>query len=175
MILTDREIRLEIDEGNIRFEPDIDHELQIGDASVDVRLGTTLRIPTKDNNIIIRPTAPNRPDLYGEQKEIDSSGYNLLSCKLVLGATYEKLMLPNYLLGRLEGKSSLARFGLMVHATSAHIDPGFSGVLVLELYNLGPNTIVLEPLMLIAHVLFQKVSMPPSKSYSGQFAEQLRP
>lgn len=175
MILTDREIRLEIEAGNIRFEPDIDRELQIGDASVDVRLGRYLRIPERDENIIIRPAARNRPELYGAQKEMEQTGYNLPGNKLVLGATYEKLTLPNYLLARLEGKSSLARFGLLVHATSAHIDPGYSGVIVLELFNLGPNTIVLEPMMLIAHILFEKVSMPPSKSYSGQFADQLRP
>lgn len=175
MILTDREIRLEIEAGNIGFDPHIDRELQIGDASVDVRLGRHLRIPERDENIIIRPTARNRPELYGALREIDQTGYNLPSSKLVLGSTYEKLTLPNYLLARLEGKSSLARFGLLVHATSAHIDPGYSGVIVLELFNLGPNTIVLEPMMLIAHILFEKVSMPPSKSYSGQFADQLRP
>lgn len=175
MILTDREIRLEIEDGNIRFEPDIDRDLQIGDASVDVRLGKYLRIPERDENIIIRPNARNRPELYGIEKEIEQTGYNLPNHKLVLGSTYEKLILPNYLLARLEGKSSLGRLGLLVHATSAHIDPGFSGVIVLELCMLGPNTIVLEPMMLIAHILFEKVSMPPSKSYSGQFADQLRP
>jgi dCTP deaminase len=175
MILTDREIRLEIDDGNIRFEPDIDRDLQIGDASVDVRLGRYLRIPETDLNIAIRPTTRNRPELYGAPKEIDPTGYNLPSNKLVLASTYEKLTLPNYLIARLEGKSSLARFGLLVHATSAHIDPGFSGVIILELFNLGPNIIVLEAMMPIAHILFEKVSMPPSKSYSGQFAEQLRP
>ena len=175
MILTDREIRLEIEAGNIRFEPDIDRELQIGDASVDVRLGRHLRIPETDENIIIRPRARNRPELYGALRELDSTGYNLPSHKLVLASTYEKLTLPNYLVGRLEGKSSLARFGLSVHVTSGHIDPGFSGVIVLELCNMGPNIIVIEPLMPIAHILFEKVSLPPSKSYAGQFAQQLHP
>jgi deoxycytidine triphosphate deaminase len=61
----------------------------------------------------------------------------------------------------------------MIHCTSGHIDPGFKTVIVLEMYNHGPNTLVLERYMPIAHIVFEKVSLPPSKSYSGQFADQL--
>ncbi len=175
MILTDRELRLEIDEGNLKFDPDIDRLKQIGDSSVDVRLGATLRIPQQDQNIVIRPQERNRPELYGRETAIPPSGYNILPKQLLLGHTLEKVTLPNYLVGRLEGKSSLARFGLLVHATSAHVDPGFSAVIVLEMYNLGENTIVLERGMPIAQIVFYKVSLPPSKSYSGQFAEQEGP
>ncbi len=174
MILTDREILLEIESGNIRFEPPVERA-QIGHASVDLRLGTTLRIPELDQHHIIRPRAGLPPDLYGRLVELEPNGYNFEPQRLVLAATHEKLSLPDYLVGRLEGKSSLARLGLMVHATSGHIDPGFSGVIVLEMYNLGPNTIVLEPLMPIAHVVFSKASVPPSKSYSGRFALQTGP
>lgn len=93
----------------------------------------------------------------------------------MVGKTFEKITLPNYLVGRLEGKSTLARFGLLIHVTSAHIDPGFKGVIILELCNLGVKTIALEPMMLIAHIVFQRVSMPPSKSYSGQYSDQVGP
>lgn len=172
MILTDREIRLEWKDGNLRFEPDIDPN-QIGDSSVDLRLATTLRIPELDPNRNIKLTGRIPQHLYGTPLEIGAEGYNLVPNKFVLGATYEKVILPNYLVGRLEGKSSLARFGLMIHCTSAHIDPGFKTVIVLEMYNHGPNTVVLEPLMPIAHIVFSKVSIPPSKSYSGQYADQV--
>lgn len=174
MILTDRELRLEIDDGNIKFEPDIDRE-QIGDASVDLRLGRTLRIPQVDEHHLIRASGHKPPELYGIETDIPDGGYNLEPNKLVLGATYEKLALPDYLVGRLEGKSSLARLGLMIHISSGHIDPGFRGVVILEIYNLGPNTIVLESLIPIAHVVISKVSIPPSKSYSGQFVDQVGP
>lgn len=175
MILTDRELRLEIDDGNIKFDPDINRQKQIGDASVDVRLGGTLRVPKLDPNIAIRPQERNRPDLYGETTHIPPGGYNLEPKKLLLGSTLEKVTLPDYLVGRLEGKSSLARFGLQIHATSAHIAPGFSAVIVLEMYNLGENIIVLDEGLSIAQIIFYKVSLPPSKSYSGQFAQQRSP
>ena len=59
--------------------------------------------------------------------------------------------------------------------SSGYIDPGFHGVIVLEIYSLGVNLIALEPLMPIAHLVFSKVSIPPSKAYSGQFADQITP
>lgn len=172
MILTDREIRLEWESGNIRFEPDIEPS-QIGDSSVDLRLHPSLRVPERNENIFIRPSSRVPRELYGAALEIPENGYNLPPLKFVLGSTFEKVILPNYLVARLEGKSSLARFGLMIHCTSSHIDPGFKTVIVLEMFNHGPNTLVLEREMLIAHIVFEKVSMPPSKSYSGQFADQL--
>lgn len=175
MILTDRELHLEIEAENIKFSPDIDRLKQVGDASIDVRLGGMLRIPAPDENIVIRPQSRNRPELYGSQMSIPDGGFVIRPKQLVLGATLEKITLPNYLVGRLEGKSSLARFGLLVHATSAHIDPGFSTVVVLEMYNLGEQRILLEKGMPIAQIVFYKVSLPPSKSYSGQFAEQQGP
>ena len=174
MILTDREITLEWEAKNLQFEPDIERS-QIGDASVDLRLGKQLRIPQLDQHHIIRPGQRTPPENYGTLMAIPDTGYNLPPKTFVLGSTYERVKLPNYLVGRLEGKSSLARYGLMIHCTSGHIDPGFQRVVVLEMYNHGPNTIVLEPLMLIAHVVLAKVSMLPSKSYGGQFVDQVGP
>ncbi len=174
MILTDREIVVEWRDGHIEFVPNIDQS-QIGHSSVDLRLGPTLRIPKEDAHHIIRPRAGTPSFNYGELIDVPETGYNLPPHKFVLGATYEQVKLPNYLVGRLEGKSSLARYGLMIHCTSGHIDPGFANVIVLEIYNHGPNTIVLEPQMLIAHIVLAKVSMLPSKSYSGQFAGQIGP
>ncbi len=163
---------MEWESGNIRFDPNIELA-QIGDSWVDLRLASGLRIPEYDPNVYIRPSGRIRVDLYGKPLEMGPEGYNLIPKKFILGSTYEKVILPNYLVARLEGKSSLARLGLMIHCTSAHIDPGFKTVIVLEMYNHGPNTIVLEPLMPIAHIVFAKVSMPPSKSYSGQFSDQI--
>jgi dCTP deaminase len=175
MILTDREIRLDVDDGNIRFEPDIDRERQIQDASVDVRLGPILRIPCELPNVVIQPTDRIKPELYGEEKIIDEDGFILRPQRLVLGSTYEKIILPLHLAARLEGRSSLARLGLVIHATSGHIAPGFSRPVVLEMFNLGVNSIVLKPQMYIAQIVFEKVSILPSKAYSGQFAEQEGP
>ena len=138
MILSDRELRLEIDDQNLVFEPQVE-DTQIGDASIDLRLGSTLRIPEEDTSMVIRPKNRKGLDQYGQQRTIDEGGYNLGSSQFVLGHSLETVTLPDYLVGRLEGKSGLARFGLIIHATSAHIDPGFSGVIVFEIYNLGPK------------------------------------
>lgn len=175
MILTDRELVLEIDAGHIRFEPDIDRNRQIQDASVDVRLGLKLRIPKQLPNVVIQPTDRITQDLYGDEMTIEDDGFILRPNRLVLGSTYEKIILPLHLAGRLEGRSSLARLGLTIHATSGHIAPGFSRPVILEIVNFGANAIVLKPLMYIAQVIYEKVSMLPSKAYSGQFAEQEGP
>ena len=137
MILSDRELRTEIQDGQIKFEPSIDLDSQIQDASIDVRLGHTLRV--------------------------------------VLANTYKKVTLPLHLAARLDGKSSLARLGLVNHCTSAHIAPGFDGIIVLEIINHGPNTLVLMPQMLIGQLIFEKLSMMPSKAYSGHYRGQLKP
>jgi dCTP deaminase len=92
--------------------------------------------------------------------------------KFVLGHTLEDISLPNDLAGRLEGRSAFARFGLMVHITSAHIDPGFKGVIVLEMYNVGPNTLVLEPNTPIAALVFSPILNPMGEGYAGKFAGQ---
>jgi len=175
MILTDRELLVEIDFGNIRFEPDIDRKRQIQDASVDVRLGPKLRIPKALANVVIQPTDRITPELYGDEMAIEEDGFILRPNRLVLASTYEKIILPLHLAGRLEGRSSLARLGLMIHATSGHIAPGFCRPVILEIVNFGANPVVLTPLMYIAQIVFEKVSMPPSKAYSGQFAAQEGP
>ena len=93
----------------------------------------------------------------------------------VLGHTHEKLTLPLHLAARLEGRSSLARLGLLIHFTSGHIAPGFDGIIVLEILNHSPNTIALKPLMPIGQLIFEKLSMLPSKAYSGRYRGQLQP
>ena len=175
MILTDREIISELDAGHIRFEPEIERIKQVQDASVDIRLSPKLRLPEEQPEIAIQPSEGIRSDLYGEEIVIEPDGFILRPNRLVLGSTYEKIILPLHLAGRLEGRSSLARYGLIIHATSGHIAPGFSRPVVLEMFNIGANSIVLKPQMYIGQIVFEKVSMLPTKAYSGRFAEQEGP
>jgi dCTP deaminase len=79
------------------------------------------------------------------------------------------------LAARLEGKSSLARLGLMIHFTSGHIAPGFDGIIILEILNHSHNIIALMPRMLVGQLIFEKLSMLPSKAYSGRYRGQLQP
>lgn len=175
MILSDRELLLEIEAGHIKFDPDIDRDVQIQDASIDVRLGATLRVPNHLEGQILAPHERVRAELQGVEVPIPPGGYNLRPQEFVLGHTHEKVALPLYLAARLDGKSSLARLGLMVHFTSGHIAPGFDGIIVLEILNHSPNTIALMPLMPIGQLVFEKLSMLPRKAYSGRYRGQLGP
>jgi dCTP deaminase len=175
MILSDRELRIEIQDGHIKFEPNIDMDTQIQDASIDVRLGDALRVPGKLVGQILAPHERISRELQGQEATIPEGGYNLLPGGFVLGQTYEKITLPLHLAARLEGKSSLARLGLMIHFTSGHIAPGFDGIIILEILNHSHNIIALMPRMLVGQLIFEKLSMLPSKAYSGRYRGQLQP
>lgn len=175
MILSDRELRAEVEDGHIKFEPNIDLDIQIQDASIDVRLGYTLRLPTHLEGQILAPNERIRRELQGDEARIPTGGYNLEPQHFVLGHTLEKITLPLHLAARLEGKSSLARLGLMIHFTSAHIAPGFDGIVVLEILNHSPNTIALIPEMPIGQLIFEKLSMLPKRAYSGRYRGQVQP
>ena len=175
MILSDRELRAELEDGHIRFEPDIDRDKQIQDASIDVRLGHTLRVPEPLEGQILSPHERIRPDLLGNLTSIPVGGYNLIPGQFVLGQTLEKVTLPLHLAARLEGKSSLARLGLLIHFTSGHVAPGFDGIIVLEMLNHSPNRIALVPEMPIGQLVFEKLSMLPRKAYSGRYHGQIQP
>ena len=172
MILAGDEIRERIAKGDIVFDPPVEPE-QIGPSSVDLRLGPNLVHPSEDVFRNLKLTEGRIPaEIYGNSEEIPVGGFNLEPRKLVLGHTLENITLPNDLAGRLEGRSGFARLGLMVHVTSAHIAPRFTGVIVLEMYNLGPNTLVLEPRTPIAALVFSKISQPMEAGYEGKFAGQ---
>jgi dCTP deaminase len=175
MILSDRELRVELEDGHIQFDPNIDLDTQIQDASIDVRLGHILRIPTRLEGRILAPDERIDQELLGDKFPIQPGGYNLEPQQFVLGHTLEKVNLPLHLSARLEGKSSLARLGLMIHFTSAHIAPGFDGIIVLEMLNHSPNRIALIPEMPIGQLVFEKLSMLPRKAYSGRYHGQVQP
>jgi len=175
MILSDRELRVEVNDGHIRFDPDIDRDVQIQDASIDVRLSDKLRLPFHLEGQILAPHERITTQLLGTEETIPRGGYNLVSGQFVLGSTYEKVSLPLHLAARIEGKSSLARLGLLIHFTSGHIAPGFDGIIVLEMLNHGPNTIALMPQMPIGQLIFEKLSMLPGKAYSGRYRGQIQP
>jgi dCTP deaminase len=90
----------------------------------------------------------------------------------VLAQTLEYLVLPSGIIGHLDGRSSMGRRGLVVHATAGWIDPGFRGHITLELANLGMMPVALYPAMKIARIVFQSAAGAPD--YGGQFQQQLR-
>uniref|UniRef100_A0A1A9Z0V5 Uncharacterized protein n=1 Tax=Glossina pallidipes TaxID=7398 RepID=A0A1A9Z0V5_GLOPL len=147
---------------------------RINGATVDLKLSNKFRIFTgykidyidaafissKNNHDILTHKITNQIEI-GE-KEI----FFLHPKELVLALTVEYLTLPNNLVGWLDGRSSLARLGLMVHATSHRIDPGWSGNIVLEFYNSGKLPIALRPNMLIGAVSFELLTNAAIRPYN---------
>ena len=145
MILSDRTIRRELEQGIIKPMP---ADSQIQPASVDVKLGSQLTW------------------INGHQQTIsENEGFLLYPGKFVLGCTEEWFEIPNYLAAQVNGKSSIGRRGLMVHVTAGFIDPGFRGNITLELVNLGTSPFYLEQGMLIAQVLFHRLTTDVLRPY----------
>lgn len=178
MLLTDVELEEEWRDKRIVFNPDIDPVRQITTVSIDLRLGDEFRTPEERQERVFRPgkiTPPvNVDDLFGPPRKFSGGqSYQLDPRGFVLGHTLEEVTMPIHLAAVIDGKSVNARFGLSVHATSAKVDPGFLGQLVLEISNLGKSTVVLDPGMIICQLLFFRVSTRPKKGYSGMWQKQI--
>ncbi|WP_422667566.1 dCTP deaminase [Buchnera aphidicola] len=147
----------------------------INGITVDIHLGNKFRIFYDYKSACI--------DLSASKKNVELSLSEVMSEEivfskekpfflqpgtLVLSSTLENIILPNNLVGWLDGRSSLARLGLMVHATSHRIDPGWEGNIVLEIFNSGKLTLVLKPNMKIAALSFEMLSKSVSRPYSAR-------
>src|SRR5690349_4727780 len=142
MLLSDREIKKEIEAGRLVLEP-YDPELA-QPSSVDVRLDRYFRVFNNSRYTHIDP-ARQQDDLTTLVEPKDDDPFVLHPGEVVLGSTLEVVTLPDDLAGRLEGKSSLGRLGLFTHSTAGFIDPGFSGHITLELSNVPNRPIVRWP------------------------------
>lgn len=172
-VLTREEIFDYLSKRKIIIEPILD-EKQINCASVDLRLDNyfgefrTARLPHID--------PANISDEYHEyldfvELEFFRDFYYLQPKRFVLAKTFEYIVLPNDIVGRLDGRSSVAREGLTVHAVAGHVDPGFKGHLVFELLNAGEMPIKLYPLMRVAKILFYRCR--ETRGYGGQYNIQI--
>ena len=162
MILADASIRDQVDSGRLRIEPYASELVQ--PASVDVRLGTQFRVMRNSRLTHIDPAVAN--DALMETVEVpDGEPFVLHPGEFALGHTAESFELPDDLVGIVNGKSSLGRLGLQVHATAGFVDPGFTGVIVLELSNVATLPILLRPAMKVAQMVFQRLDRPAERPY----------
>lgn len=163
MVLSDRSIKEEISNGRIIIDP-LDWGC-IQPASVDVHLGNKLLVfkTWRDPFYIdVRQNPANLNDMV-EIKE--SNPFFLQPGEFVLGSTVESLTLPDDVVGRLEGKSSLGRIGLLIHSTAGYVDPGWSGNLTLELSNVAKLPITLYPNMRIGQISFLRLTTAADTAY----------
>lgn len=163
MILSDGTIRRLLAEGRIVIEPL--EESHIQPASVDVRLGDTFLAFRRHMTTDIDPWQAN--DALMERVDVEEGRpFILHPGEFVLGTTLERLTLPDDVVARIEGKSSLGRLGLLIHATAGFVDPGWAnGQITLELSNVAPLPIRLWPGMKIAQFSFMQMDAPAEVPY----------
>lgn len=143
------------------------NEDQVEPASYDVRLGNDFLVFERDETLAV--DLDNPADIT-KKVHIPDGGYFLLHPgEFVLGVTRETLHMPNGLVARIEGKSSIGRLGLMVHVTAGYIDPGFNGPVTLEMTGLHPLPIQLRPGKLIGQISFHMMLHPAEKPYQGRY------
>ncbi|MCL4409836.1 dCTP deaminase [Aliidiomarina haloalkalitolerans] len=172
MRLTDGQIEQYLAEGMIAIEPAPDSK-DITGVTVDIHLGDSFRV--------LQDHAAPYIDISGPREEIDAAIQRVMSDEIklapgdaffihpgefALAVTHESVTLPADIVGWLDGRSSLARLGLMVHVTAHRIDPGWSGQIVLEFYNSGKLPLALRPLMKIGALSFETLSEPCQRPYS---------
>ena len=165
MLLSDRDIRAEIDNQRIVLDPW--DESMVQPSSVDVRLDRLFRLFDNHKYPHIDP-AQDQPDLTRLVEVEGDEPFVLHPGEFVLGATYEVVTLPDDIAARLEGKSSLGRLGLLTHSTAGFIDPGFSGHVTLELSNVATLPITLWPGMKIGQLCFFRLSSPAEHPYGSE-------
>jgi dCTP deaminase len=167
MVLSDRTIRAEIAAGRILIDPLGPGAVQ--PASVDLRLGRLFRV-FKNSNLPFIDVKREYPDLT-ELVEIEGeTPFILHPGEFALGVTYERVRLPDDIVGRLEGKSSLGRLGLIIHSTAGYVDPGWDGALTLELSNLANLPITLYEGMKVSQISFLRLSEPAEHPYGSKEA-----
>jgi dCTP deaminase len=165
VLLSDRDIRAEIKAGRVSCEPF--HEAMIQPSSVDVRLDKFFRVFENHKYSVIDPSI-EQSELTREVIAENDEPFILHPGEFVLASTYEVITLPDDIAGRLEGKSSLGRLGLLTHSTAGFIDPGFSGHITLELSNVANLPVKLFPGMKIGQLCLIKLSSPAEHPYGSE-------
>ena len=164
MILSDRSIREHLDAGTIVIDPSDPTAVQ--PSSVDVRLDHRFLVFRNHTRGLI-DVKQDLSDLTEPVEASDDDPFILHPGEFVLGSTLERIALPDDLVARLEGKSSLGRLGLLIHSTAGFIDAGWDGQITLELSNVASLPITLYPGMRVGQVSFMQMSTPADNPYGS--------
>ncbi|WP_273392571.1 dCTP deaminase [Actinobacillus porcinus] len=174
MRLCDTDIEKYLDDGVITISPRPDNS-KINGATIDLRLGNSFRV--------FREYSAPYIDVSGPREEVSAQLDRVMSDEIIIGddepfflhpgelalaTTMESVKLPANIIGWLDGRSSLARLGLMVHVTAHRIDPGWEGKIVLEFYNSGKLPLALRPNMIIGALSFEILSGHAARPYNAR-------
>jgi dCTP deaminase len=163
-VLSDRDIATALTAGRVKVEPYDPADLQ--PSSIDLHLDRSFRVFRNNRYPFIDVRAP-QPDLTEMLNVADDEAFVLHPGEFVLGQTIEWVELPDDLVARLEGKSSLGRLGLLIHSTAGYVDPGWKGKLTLELSNVANLPIALYFGMKIGQISFFEMSSPVDRPYGS--------
>jgi dCTP deaminase len=164
MILSDRTIREAIDAGTIVIDPFDEQCIQ--PSSIDLHVDSQFRVFANSRYAYI-DVKDEMPDLTELVEVKPDEAFILHPGEFVLGSTLERVALPDDLVARLEGKSSLGRLGLLIHSTAGYVDPGWDGYLTLELSNVANLPITLYPGMKIGQISFFQLTTPAETPYGS--------
>lgn len=164
-ILSDIDIKKYLDEGKIVINP-LEDEKQIQPSSVDLRIGSEF----KGFRIISKPYIDPRDDTdlesYMSSFSIsDDEPFIIHPGEFTLATTHEVVKLPNDIVARVEGRSSMGRLGVTMHVTAGYIDPGFEGKITLEISNIGKMPVALYPGQRVCQIVFETMTTPSEKPY----------
>ncbi len=180
MVLSDRDIKKALASGRITISPKPDLKIQLGSCSIDLRLGKRFRVFNYSKLAYIDPkNSKLASNMMTEIVVSDGESFILQPGDFVLATTIESFTLPDNLLARLEGRSSLGRLGIVVHSTASVFEPGWKGVVVMELGNLGRMPVALYPGMRVCALTFEELSskadIPYNKKKLAKYIGQKTP
>lgn len=166
VVLSDRSIRAEVEAGRIVFDP-YDPSL-VQPSSVDMRVDGRFRVFHNARHPFIDVRRPMEDLTELVEVKDEDAPFILHPGEFVLGQTLERVTLPDDVVARLEGKSSLGRLGLLIHSTAGFVDPGFSGNLTLELSNVANLPITIYKGMPIGQISFMRMDSPVERPYGSR-------
>ena len=179
MILSDTDLWLEIQQGGLEFEPMVNED-QIRTSAIDLRLDKVFTVPRKPPGqgmeviVDLGEISPEEALEFNSDVRTVPQGekFRLRPGTFVLGYTLERVKLSNYLAARIEGRSSFARLGVSVHQTAPTVHANFAGQLRLEISNIGPYTVLLEPGTIFCQLIVERLSSPSDSTSSSQWQDQ---
>lgn len=168
MALSDTTIMDRLDDGSLVIEPIKNTDLQIQPASVDIRLGNTFLKFNPQNVTSLNPVEDDPTEYVDEITISDGETFVVHPGDFVLGSTKEWVEIPDDLVGYVNGRSTLGRLAIVIHATAGLLDPGWHGNVTLEISNLGEVPIELTPGMRIGQLTFEELSEPATRPYGAE-------
>ncbi|MGL6298393.1 MAG: dCTP deaminase [Methanobacteriaceae archaeon] len=180
-ILSDVDIKKYLKEGKIIIDPIEDEDKQIQPSSVDLRIGTEFKSFKIVRKPFIDPKDQVDMDSYMDSEHIgDGDAFIIHPGEFALATTNEVVKLPNDLVARVEGRSSMGRLGITMHVTAGFIDPGFHGKITLEISNIGKMPVALYPGQRVCQIVFETMTSPSEVPYGhpsrgSKYMGQTRP